>query len=128
MKALPLLLILGLLVVVGLHALPFNPPTSTVKGTAVFSANTGAITGLDVDGCITGVTYNTVGQYSVSLSGCPANYKVFFSAGDSSNVPIMQIDPAASYTSTGFSMGAFGNGGNIWYDPALVFISVQGHD
>jgi len=101
-------------------------PKPSVHGAAVFSANTGAIPGLHVSGCVTGVTYTTAGQYAVSLADCPANYLVEFTAADSINVPIINVYPAASYATTGFSVGSFGNGGAIWYDPALVFVTVIG--
>jgi hypothetical protein len=101
-------------------------PKPSVHGAAVFTANTGAITGLHVSGCVSGVTYTTVGQYAVSLDACPADYLVEFSAGDSINVPILNIYPAASYSPSGFSIGSFGNGGGLWYDPAQVFVAVIG--
>jgi hypothetical protein len=99
----------------------------SVHGSAVFTANTGAITGLHVAGCVSGVTYITAGQYAVALDDCPANYLLEFSAADSINVPILNVYPAASYTPSGFSIGSFGNGGALWYDPALVFVTVVGN-
>ena len=97
--------------------------SSGVHGTAVFSATGGTITGLHVTGCITGVTYNSTGSYLVAISGCPANYGVQLSGGDSASGIVVQIDPVSSYLSTGLTLQALTLTGGV-YDPGLVFIAV----
>jgi hypothetical protein len=96
---------------------------SGVHGTAVFSATGGTISGLVTTGCITGVTYGgSTGQYLVTVSGCPTNYVVATGVGDTAQVASLQVDPAASYSSTGFTLQ--GISGNNVYDPALIFITI----
>jgi hypothetical protein len=48
---------------------------SPVLGTAIFDS-VGSITSLVTTGNVTGVTYNSTGNYSVALSGSPSNYLV----------------------------------------------------
>lgn len=95
-----------------------------VLGTAVFSATGGTISGLVTAGNVTGVTRTATGQYAVALSGSPSNYIVQMTAGDSAQIVTMQIDPASSYASSGFTAQCIGGGGV--YDPALVFITIIG--
>jgi hypothetical protein len=72
-----------------------------IAGTAIFSATGGSIGGLTVSGCITGVTYTSIGIYVVALTSPPANYKVFLTPEDTTNFVILQTE---SQTSTGFGI------------------------
>ena len=61
----------------------------------------------------------------VTISGSPSNYIVQLSVGDTISGVTAQIDPVASYTSTGFTVQVLANASSI-YDPGLVFITVIG--
>ena len=94
-------------------------------GTAVFSATGGTISGLVVAGNISGVSRTGTGQYVVTLTGSPTNYIAQLTVGDTVNIVSAQIDPVASYTSSGFTVQAIAAASTV-YDPGLVFITVIG--
>lgn len=91
-------------------------------GTAVFSATGGSIGGLHVSGCITGVTYTSLGKYAVVTSGCPTNYNVMLSAGDDGEVVAVQA--TGSYSSSGFTFLGTQLGTVGRYDPALIWVTI----
>jgi hypothetical protein len=91
-------------------------------GTAVFSAAGGSITGLHLAGCVTGVSYTSVGTYAVTVSGCPTNYNVELSAGDNGQQVILQA--AGTYSSSGFTMYSTQIATIGRYDPALVWVTI----
>lgn len=93
-------------------------------GTAVFSTDTGAITGLTVTGCITGASYITTGHFSVSLSGCPANYSISLTMGDDTDIGVVNLNPIASYLATGFSIAAYELGLARFFNPHFVFVTI----
>ena len=95
-----------------------------ILGTAVFSASGGTISGLVIAGNITSVTRTAIGQYVVAISGSPANYIIQMTTGDPAQIAVIQVDPATSYTSSGFTVQV--NAPGVAYDPALVFITVIG--
>ena len=96
---------------------------SGVHGTAVFSAHGGAISGLVVTGCVTGVTYVGVGHYQVALSGAPTNYLVHFNYAD--NVQwLLGLIPATTYSGSGFDQYVRTYDLSTLWDPDLVFITI----
>jgi len=100
-----------------------NSSASGSSGTAKFSMSTGAITGLVMTGCVTGVTRSSTGTFAVTLSGCPSNYLPVLSGGDSSSGIVVQVDPVASYGSSGFTGQGISLAGAA-YDPGLVCVVI----
>ena len=89
-----------------------------------FNPSGGAIADLEISGCITGVTYDSVGPYTVSLSGAPENYiplltGTFPSVGAWS---VLVVAPASGVSASAFTITS--NTLNGPYDPASVSIYI----
>jgi hypothetical protein len=97
---------------------------SGVHGTANFTISGGTITASTVTGCVTGVTYASTGNYTVALSGCPANYAVVTSIA--SNVAFWGLLALqSSISSSGFTLVACLAGNCVTEtDPGQVFVAI----
>lgn len=78
-----------------------------------------------MNNCITGVTYNSTGQYTLTLASPPANYIVNCTAG-ATGLSWVFCDTGDSSLplSTASTSLAVGNGG-AFYDPRIVFVEIQ---
>lgn len=92
-------------------------------GTATFTVPGGVITGLVVSGLITNVTRSSTGVYVVTLSGASAGYAIQAIGGSSTVSVTLQLNPASSYTTGGFTITAVANVASL-VDPDFVSISV----
>ena len=96
--------------------------TGGVHCTARFNPSSGAIASLSVTGCITGVTYSSLGHYTITVSSPPSNYVVLLSVGDEVRNPTAQTHDtlgATSFIVEVISISPLAN-----YDPNWVFVAI----
>lgn len=97
--------------------------SATLSGTATFTIVGTSITGLRTNGLITNVTRSSTGVYVVTLTGASAGYAIQAIGGSSTATITFQLNPAASYLTSGFTITAVANVATL-VDPDFVSISV----
>jgi hypothetical protein len=98
-------------------------PAGAVIGTARFNPSGGSIAGLVKAGDVSNVIYNSVGQYTISLSGSPSNYLPMVTIGNDAGIASAEVNPVGLYGAVGFAIAVVLNVSG-YFDPALVFVVV----
>jgi hypothetical protein len=94
-----------------------------VHGTATFSATGGTISGLHVTGCVTNATRASQGVFTMTISGCPANYLILLTSTVDTAYVICNVVPA-SQGSTSFQFQTVNQAGALFEDPSAVYVLV----